>query len=139
MQLNSKRQQYPFSRKRVFLSAIIVILSALLALPLLSIDLFLVLYYFIGTFLFTAVTFSLKRRLYPKLDSGNAESDDDEKGLSSWATFLITFFMLIGFIAIPMLLAGLLSGPAWFIVIVSFTSGVSLSEIILYLQSRGGT
>jgi hypothetical protein len=41
--------------------------------------------------------------------------------------------MLIAPIAVPLLLAGVLGGAAWFILMISFVLGVSLSEIIFYL------
>jgi len=133
---NANRKRYPYTKNRVFLSAIIVALSTILSLTLLLFDTVLVLYYFFATFIVVIISFFLKKRLYPLLITENqAEIENDTKH-SPWKILLITFFMLIGSIGLPLLLAGLLSGPSWFIMITSFMSGVNISEIVLYIQSR---
>jgi hypothetical protein len=134
--LDAKKRQYPYSKNRVFLSVIIAALSTFLALTLLLSDLNSVLTYFFSTFIFAAITFFLKKRLYSYLitDETQVENENERKS-APWKMLLITFLMLIGFIAIPMLLAGFVTGVIWFIVVTSFTSGVSISEIILYIQA----
>jgi hypothetical protein len=134
--LDAKKRQYPYSKNRVFLSVIIAALSTFLALTLLLSDLNSVLTYFFSTFIFAAITFFLKKRLYSYLitDDTQVENENERKS-APWKMLLITFLMLIGFIAIPMLLAGFVTGVIWFIVVTSFTSGVSISEIILYIQA----
>lgn len=136
MDLDAKKRQYPYSKNRVFLSVIIAALSTFLALTLLLSDLNSVLTYFFSTFIFAAITFFLKKRLYSYLitDDTQVENENERKS-APWKMLLITFLMLIGFIAIPMLLAGFVTGVIWFIVVTSFTSGVSISEIILYIQA----
>lgn len=136
MDLDAKKRQYPYSKNRVFLSVIIAALSTFLALTLLLSDLNSVLTYFFSTFIFAAITFFLKKRLYSYLitDETQVENENERKS-APWKMLLITFLMLIGFIAIPMLLAGFVTGVIWFIVVTSFTSGVSISEIILYIQA----
>lgn len=139
MSLNSKRERYPYSRNRAILSAIIAILSTVLALTLLLSDTILMLYYFFATFILTTITFFMKKRLYSLLmittEDRQVETEDEMKG-ASWKMLLVAFFMLIGSIAIPLFLAALVSGPIWFIMITSFLTGVSVSEVILYLQAR---
>jgi hypothetical protein len=134
--LDAKKRQYPYSKNRVFLSVIIAALSTFLALTLLLSDLNSVLTYFFSTFIFAAITFFLKKRLYSYLITDDTQvENENEKKSAPWKMLLITFLMLIGFIAIPMLLAGFVTGVIWFIVVTSFTSGVSISEIILYIQA----
>lgn len=136
MDLDAKKRQYPYSKNRVFLSVIIAALSTFLALTLLLSDLNSVLTYFFSTFIFAAITFFLKKRLYSYLITDDTQGENEnEKKSASWKMLSITLLMLIGFIAIPMLLAGFVTGFIWFIVITSFTSGVSISEIILYIQA----
>lgn len=137
--LNSQRRQYPYSKNRVFLSVIILVLSTIFALTLLLSEALLVLYYFLSTFIVATITFFLKKYLYRLLIIGESRDDDEEKETdhAPWKSLLIAFSMLIGFIAVPLLLAGLLSGAFWFLMITSFTSGVSISEIVLYLQASG--
>jgi hypothetical protein len=132
---DANRKQYPYSKNRVYLSAIIAALSIILALTLLLFEPVLVLYYFFSTFIVVIITFFLKKRLYTLLitkDQAEIKSDTER---SSRKILLITFFMLVGSIGLPLLLAGLLSGPSWFITITSFISGVNISEIFLYIQA----
>lgn len=136
MNPDPNRTQYPYSRNRVFLSAVIAMLSTIFALTLLLSDSILVLQYFFATFIVVVITFFLKRRLYSYLVTGDqAETEDDTKR-SSWKILLITLLMLVGSIGIPMLSALFLSGPVWFIMITSFITGVSISEIIIYVRSE---
>lgn len=136
MSHNAKRTGYPYSRNRVILSAIIAILSMFLAITLLLDETSLLPYFFLSTLMVAAITFIIKRHLYPLLVSEDLQSKTEkEKKLASWKILLITAFMLIGSILIPLLLARVLSGPAWIIMITSFMSGVSISEIVLYIQA----
>ncbi|MGD8507075.1 MAG: hypothetical protein PVF15_10490 [Candidatus Bathyarchaeota archaeon] len=134
MSVNSRRERYPYSRNRVLLSGVLIALSAILSLSLLLTDITLMLYYFASTLVVTAITFFLKKRFYPLLTSRNAPEEKEMKG-ASWKMILIAFFMLLGSIAIPLLLAGILSGPVWFITITGFITGVNISEIVLYIQA----
>jgi len=131
------RKRYPYTKKRVFLSAIIAAISTVFALSLLFLDAALVCYYFFSTFVAVIITYFLKKRLYPLLITENQASTDNKTERSQWKMLLIAFLILIGFIGLPLLLAGFLSGPSWFIVITSFISGVNISEIVLYIQARG--
>lgn len=137
---DGNRKRYPYSRSRVFLSAIIAALSTILALSLLLSDAILLLYYFLGTFIVAVITFFLKKRLYLLLVTENTQGENEKetKG-TSWKMLLISFFMLIGFIAIPLVFAGFLSAALWFIMITSFISGVSISEIVLYIQASSSS
>ena len=138
MGLNTTRKSYPYSKSRVYLSAVIAILSAFLALTLLSETVLLLLYYLFSTLIATVATFLLKMRLYPFIASQKLETERDqtEPNHAPWKALLLACSMLLLFLLIPLLLAGFLSGPIWFTLIVSFTSGVSISEIVFYFQTR---
>lgn len=134
-----RRHIYPYSKKQVYLSFGIFLLSLVLALLLLQGDLYLMLYYLVSTVILTAATFLLKMRLYPFItrDPSEEEPRQDEGEKTPWKMLIIALFMLVGSVLTPMLLAGFLGGASWFILMVSFTSGVSISEIIFYLQTSG--
>ncbi len=133
--MNTRELQYPYSTSRVFLSTIIALLSAFLALTLLMNDTIFVLYYCFLTSIATIITFILKKRLYPLLATDYQPDTDNSTKQSTWKMLLAAAFMLIGAIVLPLLLAEFLSGPLWFVMITSFISGVSISEIALYLQT----
>jgi hypothetical protein len=113
----------------------IAVLSAFLALTLLTSDPILVLYYCVSTSIATIIAFILKKRLYPILMADQQPDTDNSTKDSTWKMLLAAAFMLIGALVLPLLLAGFLSGELWFIMITSFISGVSISEIALYLQT----
>lgn len=130
-------KSYPYSENRVYLSAVIAGSSIILALVLLFGQPFLILYYSLSTIAFTVITFLLKRRLYTSL----MMDKDEEKTLrmeerTPWKALLLVLFVSLAFLIAPLLFAQIISGPVWVIMIVSFMSGVSISEIILYLQMR---
>jgi hypothetical protein len=132
---DTKELTYPYPRNRVFLSGIIVILSAFLAFTLLLEDPSLILLYLVSTLILTVITYFAKRRLYPFLAEERLRNmNDQEKKVSRWKMLILAFFMLIGSILVPLLMAGILPGPAWLIMITSFTAGVSISELALYFQ-----
>jgi len=134
------RRRYPYSKNRVYLSIVIVVLSLLLVALVLQSYPALVLQYLIycslSTLVFTIATFHLKRRLYPILAESQAEESETKTWPMTWKTLLLIFLMLIAPISVPLLLAGLLGGAGWFILMTSFISGVSFSEILFYLYAR---
>ena len=137
MSLNAKRGEYPYSRNRVFLSVAVALMSILLVLMTLLGDATLMIYYTFATCVVIVITFLLKKRFYSLLTTeAHQKTTENEDKRTSWKALIATFLMLIGLTMVPLLLAGLLSGPAWFIMITSLTSGVSISEIGLYVQAN---
>lgn len=55
-----------------------------------------------------------------------------------WKTLLYVLLISLTLFSFPLLLAGFLSGPLWFILVISFTSGVSISEIVLFFHVYKG-
>lgn len=137
MGINIATKGYPYSKSRVYLSAAIAILSVILALTLLRENVSWLVYYLFSTFIATVATFLIKTRLYPIIMSQKLETEQDQNKANQapWRTLLPAFSMMLLFLLVPLLLAGFLGGAIWFIVIVSFTSGVSLSEIVFYFQA----
>jgi len=130
-------KSYPYPEKRVYLSAVIAGLSIVLTSALLSNQPILIIYYFVSTIIFTVITFLLKKRLYTFiLRDENEENADENEDRASWKAMLLVLLMSLAVFVAPLLLAGIISAPIWFIMIASFASGVSISEIILYLQMR---
>jgi uncharacterized membrane protein len=136
----TEKSQYPYSKNRVLLSALITILSTGLALTLLQYYPLWVLYYLLATLAITVITFFLKQRLYSLMLTAqeNHVEDDKEPKRASWKSLLAAFVMLLGFVATPLLLAGFLDPTTWFILITGLMSGVSISEIALYVQASRG-
>lgn len=121
----------------MYLSAVIAGLSMILALALLSGQPILTGYYFFSTIIFTIITFLLKKHLYTFILTDRSEEETREsEEHTPWKAMLLIIFMSLASIVAPLLLAGILSGAIWFVMIVSFTSGVSISEIVLYLEMR---
>lgn len=136
----SPKKKYPYSKNRVYLSTTIAILSLLLAAMIFqsyqASAFYYILYLAVSTLVFTISTLEIKKRLYPIVADSSSMEDESDTGLVTWKRLLLVFGMLIAPIAVPLLLAGVLGGAAWFILMISFILGVSLSEIIFYLNTR---
>jgi len=136
---NSNEKRYPYSRNRVLINLGIAASSLILALILLSSDVISLLLYLMSTSVFVIVTLLLKRILYPKViaaDSGQEDLSGSDKPTPFWKTAIPAFLLLLGFVAAPLLLAGLVPGVIWFITMISFTTGIGVSEIVFYVQSK---
>lgn len=130
-------KRYPYSKNRVYLSTAIAGLSILLAVAFFLNEPLLAVYYSLSTTGITIVTFLLKRRLYALMSAQeDLEREPATEEGTPWGTLLLVLLMSVAIFVAPLLLTQVLSATVWFIVIVSFTSGVSISELILYLQTR---
>lgn len=139
VKLETRIKSYPYSKSRVYLSTIMAILSLMLALMfLLQEPTLLLLFYFFLTTILTAATFLLKINLYPLLmrEKIDTEKKQAEIGPTPWKALILVVLMLIVSFTVPLLLAGFLGGSLWVILVLSFTTGVSISEIILYFRTR---
>jgi hypothetical protein len=136
---NSDEKTYPYSRNRVIINLAMAASSLILALILLWSDVISLLLYLMSTSVFVIVTLLLKKILYPKViaaDSGQEDSSGSDKPTPFWKTAIPAFLLLLGFVAAPLLLAGLVPGVIWFITMISFTTGIGVSEIVFYVQSK---
>lgn len=146
MTVNAVKKKYPYSKNRVYLSIAITIMSLLLTLMLVqmlfqsypTLVFSYLLYLLLSTLVITIATFLLKMRLYPFItESPSTKEQPQTQTIKfTWKMLLLVFCMLVTPIIVPLLLAGILGGTAWFILMTSFILGVSISEIIFYLYTR---
>jgi hypothetical protein len=142
MKASAGKKKYPYSRNRVYLSTTIAVLSLLLAVMVFqsyptSMPANL-LYFLLSALAFTTFTFLLKMRLYPLITESTpttGQSHGQPKSQSTWKMLLLVFCIMISSIFVPILLAGVLGGAVWFILMTSFMLGVSISEILFYLYT----
>lgn len=118
------------------MSGVIAGLSIVLAFGMLFDPPIMMVYYSLSTIVFTVVTYLLKRRLYflLSLDKQETETSSAREG-APWKAMLLVLAVGLAALLVPLLFAEVLSAVFWFVMIVSFTSGISISEIILYFQS----
>jgi len=138
MSSNAKKRRYPFSRTRVYISAVTSVLSVILAVLLLQGNLIHFLYYFICTLLIAPAIFVFNVRfLIAKASKPSREKIlPTEKGASQWKTLLLLFGILIVSMIVPLFLAQVLPPEIWFVLIISFTSGASIAEVLFYFHMR---
>jgi len=135
----SRSVKYPFGKSGVYLSAILAVLSIILALMLLTDPVALILY-FASTCLLTFITLKIKIYVYSRSNSGAPEEysvtePEGSDGGNKWATiFLMVCFILA--MAMPLILLSILDITSWFISLDGFISGISLSEVILFYHFR---
>lgn len=128
--------KYPSNIAQVYLSVVTAVLSIALALMLLKTPM-LLLNYFITTFIVTAVTFFFKLHLLVIGTREVSETDTQySKRAPRWKAPILFVLLLIVCIFLPLFLAGFLNPYVWFIFMVSFTSGLSIAEILLYLHMQ---
>lgn len=109
-----------------------VVLSVILAFLLLR-DPFWLAYCFTSIIIATAAIYILKTRF-----SFLPEAEDSQEALKSrtrWRALLF-FLLLLAIFIVPLVFAMFLDPYIWFILIISFTSGISLAEVFVYLQTR---
>jgi hypothetical protein len=132
-----RKKRYPHKISAVYLNVTTAILSTIIAFLILNSPYTWLLHYLIFTFVVTVIVFAFKIRLFQIQESGFSDSEEVTSGEHAmiWKMLLV-FLMLVGCLFLPVLLAGVLDPYIWFIFIVSFTSGVSVSEIVFYLHTR---
>lgn len=136
MNYEATKSKYPYSKSRIYLSVVLAVLSIVLALPLLPTPV-LILYYFASTFVIATITFILKRRYFytKKTETHQRVANENLENRISWKLLILFFSVMIIIMVFPLFLAS--AHPyAWFILMISLTSGISISEIILYLYMR---
>lgn len=131
------KSKYPYSKSRVYFSVLISAFSLVLALQLLPTPA-LILCYFASTAIIATITFLLKRRyFYTKTtEAHQTVADKNVEKRTSWKLLILFFSVMILILVSPLFLASFLDPNTWFILMVSLTSGVSISEILLYVYMR---
>ena len=138
MSPNTKRARYPYTRMRVYTSVVTFVLSIILVVLLLWNDLLHFAYYFISTLAVSSVVFLLEARFLSVAASRlSGESvSQAEKGASQWKRLLLLLAILLSSLIVPLLLAQFLTPEVWFVLLISFTSGASIAEIVFYVHTR---
>lgn len=131
---NTKKSGYPYPTWRVYWSIALTVLSMILALLLLYPDGFWLLQYLISTSAITAAIYILKTRFTFTRETEN--SQEPQTGRSAWKILGLVLLMLILIFFAPLILARFLPPYVWFILIISFTSGISIAEVFFYLHVR---
>lgn len=129
------RYIYPYSKRRVLFSCVLVIVSIIFAFLTLR-DLTSVLLFCVYAFLFTTIFLVLKFYLYSKKAQEKLGPSYVQEENRSWGLpFAISLVVIAGFLPVFFLLLLLLFLPplTWFTFIVGFIAGVNIPEIILYL------
>ena len=132
------RINYPFSKVGVYLSAVLCVISIILALLILAEDFISLIFYFAFTFFLAGIILILKIRFFSKMKSESLQnySVKNAKDGQKWKIILLLFCFIIALIT-PTLLLTILPIESWFIGLDGFVSGISLSEVILFCYARG--
>ena len=135
-----KKEAYSHGVGRVYLSATLAALSVIMAALLLHNSFYRIAYYAITTAAITAVVYELKNRFtgrttFLSTKTRNAGSLQPE-GRTSWKALFALFLLLFACVIMPLALPLVLPPEAWVILLVSFSTGVSLAEVFFYLSRR---
>lgn len=127
---------YPFSKRRVYYSCLLVVISILFVTMLDPISVFL---FFVWTLVFAMIFLVLKFYLYSKktqeeLDSQYSQEEDRYRGFPR----AISLMLIAVFLPILLLfyLFEFLGPTNWIAFIIGLIAGVNIPEIILYLHFR---
>lgn len=125
--------KYEFSMSRLYMDTATAVLSVILAFLILKdVDISLLLYYMLSVVLITVIALVLKIRFSSVRghEEDLAKEEGEPIGLMK---LLILFCVLTMLIMTPLLLVRFLPSSVWFILLISFISGVSLSDLLFYL------
>lgn len=132
IEAQKKRIRYPYGKVRVYLSATMTVLSIILAILLLENPLSF-LYYLGLTIVLVAVVLALKMHfMHLKMPESSEEESETESKMQNRKALLVLFGVLIVSISLPLLLARF-DPEIWFVVLISYVSGVSVAEILFFL------
>jgi len=139
--IRRKRPKYPFGTSGVYTSVILCLLSFVLAVLLLSEKPWFLPYYFIFSISIAVVVFVVKNYILSVRESrlyqnNTAEAQEEKEGGTRWGLLILAFLGLLLLIALPLALSNFLEPVLWVILLVSFSTGVSAAEFILYLYLR---
>jgi len=144
MQPTPKREHtYPYSKKRVIVNSIVAVISGIFAIALLAYDVILLASYFLTATMLTVLIFFIKEQLNRRVTQGERLDENQQPRGLSIKTLIVTFIGFLLLLTLPLLSAGLveaglISAAAWFIMIVSATTGIGASEVLIFLRSRTG-
>jgi len=136
-----KKGTYRHGIGRVYWSATLVALSVLMAALLLHNSFYRLAYYAVTTAAITALIFELKNHFAGRttsfLSTKTQNTDSPQlEGQTSWKALIALFLLLVACVIMPLALAFVLPPEAWVILLLSFSTGVSLAEVFFYLSRR---
>jgi len=120
--------EYPYSRKWVFFSILLVTLSSIFVIFALS-DIFLILVYVALTFILAGIFYYIKLHIYFRAHKLQPERELTKKDV----IFMIILIFTFGFF-LPIFSAYLIGPLIWFLMITAFISGINIPEIVLYIK-----
>lgn len=137
--MNSEKAlyEYPYSKKWVFFSCVLTVLSITFTLLALS-DPISILLFFAFTFILAGIFFLLKLRLYSMKTEHELGSHFALEEKVPRRFFVILLLVLFVALFLPFLLLLILEPLSWFISITGFIAGVNIPEVFLYLYFRRG-
>lgn len=120
------------------MNVVAAVLAILLAVLMLQDHVQFLLYYLLLTIVMAAMVFTLRIRLPPLTMSEPTQEDlfKTKKWTQRWKAPILMFIMLIAIFLTPLILAWALDPYIWFILMVGFITGFSVSEILFYLYIR---
>lgn len=120
------------------MNVVAAVLAILLAVLMLQDHVQFLLYYLLLTIVMVAIVFTLRIRLPPLSMSEPTQEDlfETKKWTQRWKAPILMFIMLIVIFLTPLILAWALDPYIWFILMVGFITGFSVSEILFYLYIR---
>ncbi len=130
---NIKKSHYPYPKWRVYWSAVLFVLSVILAFLLLR-EVFWLAFYFVSMIIMTVTIYFLKTHFsFREIENSTKETPSNR---APWKTLIFYFLIVLGVVTVPLLLARFLDPYVWFTLLISFTSGISIAEVWVYLQQR---
>ncbi|RLI46019.1 hypothetical protein DRO69_04030 [Candidatus Bathyarchaeota archaeon] len=133
-----EKVNYPFSKARVYFNAISGLVIFLISAYLLIVysTLVLLTFYLIFSAIVSFGSFKLKLHLLYKMQKAELETFEEETGKSQkWLIILVAIALGI-VLLLPVVSTLFLDPTIWFIIFSGFVTGMSFSEVLLYLQVR---
>lgn len=140
----NRRVKYDFSKVRVYLNAAVAILAIVFSVSILTrlLQIMLLAYYFGLTVVVTFLMFKIKVLLIFKAQETNQKKEQpfaigqiEDKTYAKKRQILFLMGLITLLLILPLILVFVLEPTYWFVSFTSFVTGVSLSEIVLYLSA----
>jgi len=141
----NRKVKYNFGKIRVYLNAAVVVLAVIFSVSLLTklLNVLLLICYFGLTIIVTIVMFKIKVFLLFGMQGTNPKKEqfftvgqnEDKTRVRKWKQILIFLSPITLCFILPLILVLVLEPAYWFVSFTSLVTGVSLSEIVLYLSA----
>jgi hypothetical protein len=141
----NRKVKYNFGKIRVYLNAAVAVLAMIFSVSLLArlLDVLLLIYYFGLTTVVTILMFKIKVIILFRIQGTNPKKEqlftvgqvEDKNRARKWEPILILLGAITFCFILPLILVLVLEPAYWFVSFTSLVTGVSLSEIVLYLSA----